>query len=446
MTFGLCTDLYELAMAAGYWRAGLMRTATFELFVRRLPPRRAYLIAAGLDSALDYLTALAFDEQERDWLRNLPPFANVPRPFFDDYLRTFSFTGDVWAMAEGTAVLENEPLLRVTAPLPEAQIVETALLATIAFQTSVATKAARVVDASGGRPVVEFGARRAHGIGSAIDAARAAYIGGCDGTSFVEAARRFGIPTSGTMAHSWVQAFASETDAFREFSRTFDRSAVYLLDTYDTINAARTLAATGLHPPFVRIDSGDLAAQSVAVRAILDAAGLRQTKIMATGDLDEYEIAKLIGAGARIDGFGVGTALTTVSDAPALSAVYKLVEVDRGDGAVGVVKLSESKHTWPGAKQVWRVMENGHWVRDLVAAADEPPPSGGVPLLAPVMRHGRRLGEHDTLDSARERCRSSLAGMPAGLRTLDTDVRSFVTVSDLLESRRAALARGWLNG
>ena len=219
--------------------------------------------------------------------------------------------------------------------------------------------------------MIEFGARRAHGLGSAADAARAAYIGGCDATSFVAASHQFGIPTSGTMAHAWVQSFPTETAAFTEFSRTFDESAVYLLDTYDTLNAARTLAQSGLRPTVVRLDSGDLLTLSGDVRSVLDGAGLVKTRILATGDLDEYEIARLVAAGAAIDGFGVGTALTTVNDAPSLSAVYKLVELERDGQLVDVVKLSPGKHTWPGAKQVWRIVKDGTAQWDMVAGTAE---------------------------------------------------------------------------
>jgi nicotinate phosphoribosyltransferase len=446
MSFGLYTDLYELTMAAGYWRAGMTGPATFELFVRHLPPPRAYLIAAGLEPALDCLEALAFDRAEIDWLRELPQFAHVPAAFFDDYLRGLTFTGDIWAVPEGTAVFANEPLVRVTAPLPEAQLVETLLLAMVSFQTSVATKAARLVEAAAGRPVIEFGARRAHGVGSAIDAARASYIGGCDGTSFVEAGRRFGIPVSGTMAHSWVQAFPTEAGAFKEFSRTFEAAAVFLLDTYDTLAAVRGLVASGVRPPMVRLDSGDLARLSVEVRRILDEAGFHATKIFATSDLDEYEIERLVSAGAPIDGFGVGTSLTTVNDAPALGAVYKLVEVDRGQGPVGVVKLSAHKQTWPGAKQVWRIVDGGEWLRDVVAAAGEPAPPNGLPLLEPVMTRGRRLEPKARLADARARCQATRAELPRGLRGLKTDARYPVVVSDTLESRRRALTRAAIPG
>jgi len=432
MISALTTDLYQLTMAAGYWRGGLLGSATFELFVRRLPDRRPYLIAAGLDEALTYLEELRFLDDDRAWLRQLPQFRQVPPAFFDDYLRTFRFSGDVWALSEGTPVFANEPIVRVTAPLPEAQLVETVLLAVIGFQTNVAAKASRVVEAAHGRPVVEFGARRAHGPGAALAAARAAFIGGCAGTSLVEAGRRYGIPTSGTMAHSWVQTFPSETDAFRDFSRLFADSAVYLLDTYDTLRATQRLIDSGLKPSMVRLDSGDLDALSRQVRALLDAAGLRETKIFATGDLDEDRIAELVTAGAPIDGFGVGTMLSTVADAPALSAVYKLVAIERGGEQLGVIKLSPGKSTWPGPKQVWRVMENGYAIRDVIAAAAEPPIANALPLLERVMTNGRRLAPSPSLVDVRARCRRLVGTLPASMP---------VDISPALEDARLNASR-----
>lgn len=441
MINALTTDLYQLTMAAGYWRADLTEPATFELFVRRLPPRRAYLVAAGLGDALAFLETARFTDAERAWLRQLPQFAHTPPAFFDDYLRSFSFTGSVHAVAEGTPIFAGEPIVRVTAPLPEAQLVETALLATIAFATNVATKAARVVCAAAGRPVIEFGARRAHGVGAAVAAARAAYIGGCAGTSLVEAGRRYGIPISGTMAHSWVQAFADEVEAFREFSRTFPDSAVYLLDTYDTLAATDKLIASGLKPPTVRIDSGDEITLSRDVRAKLDAAGLRDTRIFATGDLDEDRIATIVAAQAPIDGFGVGTAISTVSDAPALSAVYKLVEVHRHGASAGVIKESPGKKTWPCPKQVWRVIERGRAARDVIAAADEAAPAGSVGLLENVMEGGRRLRPSLSASAIRDAAQNAIAMLPERLLALDAADDYPVTISDRLTTARKKAAR-----
>jgi nicotinate phosphoribosyltransferase len=441
MINALTTDLYQLTMAAGYWRAGLTEPATFELFVRRLPPRRGYLVAAGLDEALTFLETVCFTDEERAWLRALPQFAHTPSAFFDDYLRTFSFTGSVHAVAEGTPIFAGEPIVRVTAPLPEAQLVETALLATIAFATNVAAKAARVVRAAAGRPVIEFGARRAHGVGAAIAAARAAYIGGCAGTSLVEAGRRYGIPTSGTMAHSWVQAFADEVEAFREFSRTFPDSAVYLLDTYDTLAAADKLIASGLKPPMVRIDSGDEIALSRKIRAKLDAAGLQDTRIFATGDLDEDRIATIVAAQAPIDGFGVGTALSTVTDAPALSAVYKLVEVHRHGASAGVIKESPGKQTWPCPKQVWRVVKGGRAAHDVIAAVGEAAPAGSIPLLQNVMEDGRRLQPSPPASAIRDAAQRAIAMLPERLLALDAAPDYTVEITQPLEAARKKAAR-----
>lgn len=434
MVEALQTDLYQLTMMAGYWAGGMLEPATFELYVRRMPPSRGYLIAAGLEQALEYLERVRFDADTIGWLKGLPPFARVPAAFFDDYLASLRFTGDVWAVPEGTPVAAQEPLVRVTAPLPEAQFVETALLAAISYQTSVASKASRTVEAAAGRSVVEFGARRAHGTGAALLAARAAYIGGCDGTSYVEAARRFDIPASGTMAHSWVQAHASEADAFASFADLFADAAVYLLDTYDTIAAAAALVDAGLRPAAVRIDSGDLAQLSRQVRQILDRGGLTATRIIATSDLDEHRIAALVASGAPIDAFGVGTALSVVNDAPALSAVYKLVEVTRSGHTAGVVKLSLEKETWPGPKQVWRAPDG-----DLVAAVDEPAPPGSVPLLQPVMRNGQRLTEATPLTRLRWSCRRQVSQLPVEVRRLH-GARSWpVRHSEALARHRGAL-------
>ena len=336
---GLATDLYQLTMAAAYHANGRNEQASFELFARQLPRERSYLIVAGLEQALDYLRRLSFSSDEIEYLRGLPAFDRVSPKFFD-YLRDFRFSGDVWAMPEGTVAFAGEPLLRVTAPLIEAQIVETYLLATINFQTLIATKASRIVEAAQGRGIIEFGARRAHGFGAAIYAARAAVIGGCIGTSNVEAGRMFDIPEYGTAAHSFTMAFEREIDAFRAYFKVFPDSSTLLLDTYDTINAARLATEFGPELRGVRLDSGDLIELSKQVRAILDEAGMRQTKILASGDLNEFKIAEMIAAGAPIDVFGVGTDLSTSRDAPALGGVYKLVEVEVDGRVEPKIKLS----------------------------------------------------------------------------------------------------------
>ena len=299
-------------MAAGYHAAGETACASFELFVRELPATRGYLVAAGLEQAIAYLETWRYRPDEVAYLRTVPALRGADPTFFDEYLRCLRFTGDVWAVPEGTPVFAGEPILRVTAPLPEAQMVETALLATILFQTAVASKAARVREAAGERPVTEFGGRRAHGTEAAMLAARAACLAGCRATSNVEAGYRYGLPVSGTMAHSWVMAYPDELTAFSRYASIYGPRSVLVIDTYDSIAAARRIVGAGLRPAAVRLDSGDLVRLSRAVRDILDAGGLADTQILASGDLDEYKIAAVVSSGAPIDGFGVGTALSTV--------------------------------------------------------------------------------------------------------------------------------------
>jgi nicotinate phosphoribosyltransferase len=406
----LSTDLYELTMIGGYFVGGMSGRATFDLFVRHLPPTRNYLIACGLEQALSFLESLHFTAEEIQFLRTVPALSKLPAAFFDEYLPQFRFTGDVWAIDEGTPAFAEEPILRVTAPLPEAQLVETALLAETMFPTSVASRAARIMTAAAGRPVMEFGARRAHGIDAGIRAARAAYIAGFSSTSIVAAGKRFGIPLSGTMAHSWVMAFADETTAFRKYAEVFEE-AVFILDTYDAVAAARMVARSGLRPKAVRIDSGDQVAISREVRRIFDEHSLVDTAIVASGDLDEMRIAEIIAAGAPVNGFGVGTAVSTSSDAPALSGVYKLAEIERDGRSVPVRKKSPGKSTYPGRKQVWRVMRDGMAVEDVLALEDAQPPPDAQPLLHEVMKNGVRLSR-PSLTEIRERCRQQVATLP----------------------------------
>ena len=411
----LATDLYQLTMMAGYFATGRHEstTATFELFVRRLPPHRAFLVAAGLEPFLDFLARLEFETAHVERLRQEPALNGVPTAFFD-YLRGLRFTGDVWGVPEGTPVFANEPLLRVTAPIGEAQLVETAALAFINFQTSIASKAARVVQAAAGRPVYEFGARRAHGVDAALFAARAAYLAGCAGTSFVEAGLYFGIPLSGTMAHSWVLSSPDEISAFRTYEELFGDQAVLLLDTYDTIAAAHAVVATGLRPAGVRLDSGDLLELSCEVRRILNSGGLDRTSIIGSGDLDEWSIRRLLDGRAPIDAFGVGTSIVTSIDAPALGGVYKLVEMVEDGRVRRVRKTSPDKGTWPGQKQVWRRFRDGKAVEDVVAFDEEPAPTSATPLLMQAVRHGERL-KGPTLADARENCRARIAELPRTL-------------------------------
>ena len=369
----LATDLYQMTMYAAYVQRGRNETATFELFVRRLPRTRGFLIAAGLEQALGYLQTLRFSESDIGYLMGLPVFARV-RPDVWTSLREFRFRGEVWAVPEGTAVFAGEPILRVTAPLPQAQIVETYLLSVINFQTSVASKAARVVLAARGRSVVDFGTRRAHGPQAGMWAARAAYLAGCAGTSNLAAGEALGIPVFGTMAHSYVMAHATEAEAFAAYREVFPDHATFLLDTYDVDEALKT--ALALRHPFqgVRLDSGDVTVQSRRIRARLDKAGFNQARIVASGDLDEHQIDALLRQRAPIDTFGVGTAMATSLDAPALGGVYKLVEIhDQGDGRPrGTYKRSVGKATLPGRKQVYRTMNrSGRFVGDVEEDAVE---------------------------------------------------------------------------
>lgn len=430
----LSTDLYELTMLAGYFDAGRHAsvTATFELFVRRLPPHRNYLIAAGLESLLDYLERLQFTDDEIAWLRERAAFRGIPAAFFE-YLRGFRFEGDVAAIPEGTAVFANEPLVQITAPLGQAQLVETAALAFVNFQTTIASKAARIVHAAATKPVMEFGARRAHGIDAALYAARSAYIAGCAATSYVEAGRRFGIPLSGTMAHSWVLASEREIDAFTDYARLFGKHSTLLLDTYDTLAAARAIVAAGLRPSAVRLDSGDLLALSRGVREIFDVGGLRDTHILASGDVDEHIIAGLLAQGAPVDGFGVGTSLVTSIDAPALAGVYKAVALSEHGVERRVMKRSEGKSTWPGRKQVWRTFDGGLAARDLVAFANETAPAGGVPLLELVMRSGRRVKPSPAIDAIRRRREEQMRTLPVPLLAIDREASYRVEPSGRLQ-------------
>jgi len=387
---GLLTDLYELTMAAGYVQSRFDARASFELFVRTLPPRRNYLVAAGLAQALTFLEKVRFSEEEVAYLRALPLFRNVPSQFFD-YLSRFRFTGNVWAVPEGTICFPGEPLLRVTAPIVEAQLVETSLLSILHFQTLIASKAARITTAAGRRPVIEFGSRRAHGIEAGVLAARAAFIGGCQGTSNTYAGHHFDIPVYGTQAHSWIMAHADESEAFRAFLDIFPEEATLLVDTYNVRSAIEKVIALGRKPRGIRLDSGDVLADSRWARERLDHAGWTDVQIFVSGDLDEDRIESLVRDGAQIDAFGVGTALSTSSDAPSLGVIYKLVEVEVGGRIHSAAKFSEEKHTYPGRKQVFRFMgSDGTYSEDIIGIEDEIFPDA-EPLLVPVMREGRRI-------------------------------------------------------
>lgn len=417
---GLLTDLYELTMAAGYVQSRYDARATFELFVRSLPPRRNYLVAAGLEQALEFLENVRFSPDEILFLRGLPLFHKVSSDFFD-YLARFRFTGDVWALPEGTICFPNEPLLRVTAPIVEAQLIETSLLSILHFQTLIASKAARLTT-SAARPIVEFGSRRAHGVEAGVLAARAAYIGGCEGTSNTYAGHRFGIPLYGTQAHSWIMAHTDESQAFSAFLDIFPDQATLLVDTYNVRAAVEKIIALGRKPKGIRLDSGDVLADSQWVRQRLNSVGWNDVRIFVSGDLDEDRIHALLNNGAPIDSFGVGTALSTSSDVPSLSVIYKLVEVELGGKIHGAAKFSEEKHTYPGRKQVFRFShEDGRYSRDVVGLADEVF-ADAEPLLVPTMREGRRIHVLDGVTSTqagREQFLACRSRLPEHIRALD---------------------------
>ena len=412
----LHTDLYELTMAAGYFAAGKTDDrAVFELFVRRLPKGRDFLLAAGLQQAVEYLLDLRFTEDQIGYLRTLPQFHRAPAGFWE-YLRRFRFTGDVYSMPEGTPFLAGEPMVTVRGPLIEAQLVETYLLGIFAFQSMIAAKAARIVHAAEGRGVVEFGSRRAHGPEAGVLAGRAAYIAGCVGTSNVESGHRFGIPVFGTSAHSWVLAFEEESAAFKALQDLLGPGTVYLIDSFDTLEGARKAAALGQPMWGVRLDSGDLAALAKQVRAVLDDAGFRDAKIMATSDLNEQRIADLVAAGAPIDMFGVGTELATSYDAPAVAAVYKLVELDVDGQRRYTAKYSPDKQTLPGAKQVFRYPD-----RDVVGCSAECSPNrpgdpDPVALLRPVILGGNLVEPLPTATAARTHCAEAMKSIGANHR------------------------------
>ena len=408
---GLLTDLYELTMAAGYFQTRFDASATFELFVRHLPKQRNYLVAAGLEQALEFLENVSFTGDEVEYLGRLPVFANIHEGFFT-YLEKFRFTGDVWAVPEGTLMFPGEPILRVTAPIIEAQILETFLLATVSYQTMTASKAARIFTAAQGRQVVDFSARRAHGGEASLLSARASAIGGCVGTSNVLAGRQFGLGVYGTQAHSWVMAHEDEGKAFANFLDAFPEGAVLLVDTYNVRDAVKKVIALGRKPAGIRLDSGNLAADSRWARRELDRAGLKDIKIFASGDLDEYRIAELLAEGAAIDAFGVGTALGTPGDAPHLNLIYKLVEAERDGKVREAAKLSRSKVTYPGRKQVFRYAKrNGEFAGDKIALENEPA-NGGEPLLVEMMRAGKRVAAREPISVMRDRCIAGLSLLP----------------------------------
>ena len=426
---GLLTDFYELTMAQSYFAEGMDGQATFSLYVREYPPDRGYMVAAGVDDALDCLEALSFNDAAVDYLRDTGVFTEE----FLDYLRGFRFSGSVRAMPEGSLFFTEEPILEVTAPVIAAQLAETIVINQVQYQSLLATKSARCVDAADGRPLADFAARRTHGSEASLRMARASYVAGFGATSNVLAARRYGIPPTGTMAHSYITSFDHEADAFRAYARRFPDRSILLLDTYDTINAAHIavdvaneMESEGHRLTGVRLDSGDFDDLSRQVRRILDDAGLDYVRIVASGGLDEYELERLIQGGAPIDMFGVGTRVGVSADAPYCDMVYKMVCYDGRP----VMKLSAGKASLPGGKQVFRLRDaDGNMAGDVIALEDERLDIG-EPLLTLAMADGRRSLPPSPIDAARQRVADGLAALPAGHRRLRAPKRYPVSVSD----------------
>ena len=442
MIGALATDLYELNMAASYLRRGMTRVATFSLFVRRLPPTRGFLVAAGLEPALGFLESFRFEPGELEYLRDELAFSDADVEALGD----LRFTGDVWAVPEGRVVYAGEPLLEVTAPLPEGQLVETLLLNQLTFHTSVASKAARCVLAAAGRDVVDFSFRRTQGTDAADAVARDSAIAGFTATSNVAAARRHGLRAAGTMAHSYIEAVPSEADAFRAFAADFPHRTTFLVDTYDTPGGVRTaidvIQELELEPPLgIRLDSGDLLALSSQAREMLDEAGLQHVRIFVSGGLDDLDIDDLVRAGAPIDAFGVGTRMGVSADAPYLDTAYKLAEYDGRP----VMKLSPDKISVPGAKQVYRTGGG-----DVVTIRDEPPPDGGEPLLVKVMKDGKRTLPGPTpgeaVVAARRRLEADLASVPESARDLRRPQAPAPRMSPRLEALAAEARTAVLSG
>lgn len=431
-TSALLTDLYELTMAQAYLEQEMDECGVFELFVRKLPPHRNFLVAAGLEQVLDFLSGLHITQEELAWLDR----GGLFRPGLLRYLETLRFTGAVEAMAEGTMFFPHEPILRIVAPLPLAQLVESRIMNLLHFQTMVASKAARSMLVAEGKPLIDFGLRRAHGAEAGLLAARASYVSGFAGTATVLAGMAYGIPLYGTMAHSFVQAHKDETQAFRHFAQSQPDNVVLLIDTYDTEAAARkvvslapALKAKGIAVKGVRLDSGDLADHARKVRSILDQGGLPHAQILASGNLDEYHVHDLIESRAPIDSFAVGTAMTTSSDAPSLDCAYKLQEY----AGRPCRKRSEGKATWPGRKQVYRYYAgDGRFDHDVITTLDDR--QDGEPLLHPVMKDGRRLAPSPSLGDLRRHTAAQLARLPESLRTLGTAPIHSVQISSALQT------------
>lgn len=419
-SMSLFTDFYEIAMCASYFDNKKFEPATFDLFIRNMPKNRSYFLFAGLEQVLIFLENLKFTDEQLIYLKK-QGFSNS----FLDYLKSFRFTGTVWALPEGSVAFQNEPLIRITAPIIEAQIIETFLLNTINLQTMIATKASRIVKASKNKPVIEFGLRREHGIDAGMKVARSSFIAGCQGTSNVLAGKYYDIPIFGTMAHSFIMSYKKEIDAFRAFTKTFPNKTTLLIDTYDelvginyAILVAKELEKSGHKLGGIRLDSGDLTNISKKIRKILDSNNLKYVNIFASGDLDEFKIVKLLKNSAEIDAFGVGTKLGTSSDRPYLDIIYKLCEImDENGDFSPIMKLSENKSTLPGRKQVYRYKDSkGFFSYDMIALEEES--LSGKPLLIKTMENGKLIYDLPSLKVIRNYAKESLQKIPSKYRLL----------------------------
>ncbi len=430
----ISTDLYQLTMIAGYFERGTDHRSTFELFVRNLPKNRSYLIAAGLEQAIYYLRNLRFTADHLKYIKNLPVFKNVSREFFD-YLQGFRFRGDIHAVPEGTVVFANGPIIRVTASMIEAQLIETYLLSMINYQTLIASKASRIVHAADGRGVIDFGTRRAHGPQAGLLAARACFIGGCVGTSNVLAAYELGIPPVGTVAHSWIMAYDDEYESFQDFHKVFPDNTVLLIDTYDTIKGAKLAVKIGKKLKGVRLDSGNITLLSKRVRKVLDGAGLEHVKITASSDLNEYKITQMLAEGACVDSFGVGTEMVTSKDTPALGGVYKLVEQETKGKLIPKMKRSKEKATCPSKKQVFRFYDKkGLFKKDIIGLVDEEFDAEG--LLRPVMKKGKLVYKIPTVQQIQKTAEKNISQLPGKFKDLNCKTAYPVTISKKLKQIR----------
>ncbi len=429
--FALTTDLYQIIMAAAYYSSPYHRErktiGIFEMFVRKLPKNRSFVVVAGVEQVIQYVLNLRYDDEQIAYLQSLEVFKDVNKEFFD-YLRRFKFNGSLWSVPEGTVLFPNEPILRIEAPIIEAQILETCILSIMNFQSMIATKAARIVSAASHKPVVEFGSRRAHGPQAGVLAARGAFIGGCVGTSNLLAGKSFGIPVFGTMAHSFILSHDNELEALKEFNNMFP-TGFLLVDTYDTMKAVTKLLRSGIRPFGIRLDSGDLYTLSIEIRKLLDSAGCKDTKIMVSGDLNEQSISKLLTSGAPIDCFGVGTELSTSRDDPTMNGIYKLVAVkvlnpDKDSGKYEIIyksKTSVGKETYPGPKQVCRFIEDNVLEKDYLILENEKPPDKSILLLKKYVEDGNKLLEMPSIFETQNYSSKQLELLPATLISLDVE-------------------------